>query len=196
MLCWPPCHLAGVHLVVSNLLAPPQLQTDEEFTEASKRLYGFIAEHLGEHALLNQGQAHFPTGHPLRRELLVPQGEFQRPILEAHYLERTAQAHQMALEAGLVYAHDPHGGFTCHNCGGVLVWFSPVHCKMGNEEDCTFYKTYCDGCEWHEQHFTDDGRHCGHCGAAVPIKALTPAELTKAYADMAELAALGEAQFA
>lgn len=187
MLEW---HNAGVHLVVSNLLATPTMQSDDEFIEASKRLHGYVLEHVGEHALIMQGSMHYPTGHRLRRKYFVPEGPTHQEHLD-NYEARAKVARTMARQAGLIYEYAPDPTFHCHNCGHWILRYAFAGCQ---NDPCTQFTHYC-LCWSHEQHTSDDGRHCGKCGAAVPIKMLPYDKMRQAYKDAGELAARGDAQF-
>jgi pyruvate formate lyase activating enzyme len=168
----------GVHLIVGDLVAPPFMQPDAVFTEAAKAFYGWIAETLGEHALVLITAIYQPG--PLKEN---PAGMLVRgPEGEAAYRDRLCEALGLAAAAGLPYAHpkstDP---IRCHACGGVLLAFTEA-CTAGwhasgvaEDTPCVMPRSFC---PWwsHEQHVTPGGR-CGHCGTAVPVVCLDPAAL-------------------
>jgi hypothetical protein len=156
------------------------MQTDAETKEACQRLYGWLADCLGEQALLLITPMMDPG----------PQQSGLRPWYEGmllsartggeatgvNYWERLQMAHALAKEAGLVYAHQKRSDelFHCHNCGELLLGlYSPrMYC-----EPCTMAEHFCHF--WrHEQHITE-GR-CDHCCVDVPLKVLPPHELNQA----------------
>lgn len=175
---------AGVHLLISDLVATPVMQTDVMMVEAQERLYPWIAETIGEHTPVMLGAMHTPDNVRPPEPFLVKKTEAHY----AEYLERYYASHARAQAAGLPYAHMAWNPIhiTCHACRGVLLHIADPQCSL--EEACMLHKTYCD-CWSHEQHVTADasgrGGTCDHCGAPVPIVTLIPAELAARRADAA-----------
>jgi pyruvate formate lyase activating enzyme len=182
---------AGVHLVVGDLIAPPFMQPDGVFTEAAKSFYGWIADTLGEHALVLITAIYEPgpmKGKPAAMLERTPGGA-------AAYRDRLEEALALARAAGLPYAHhkSPDEPVRCHACGGVLLRFWE-NCTAGwhasgvtPDRPCVMPRSYC---PWwsHEQHVTPGGL-CGHCGTAVPVVCLGPAELAAERAKVTAAAA-------
>jgi hypothetical protein len=168
----------GVHLLISDLVATPVMQTDAALVDAQERLYAWIAETLGAHTPILQVVMHTPTNVRPFAPMLVKKTEAQY----AEYWERFFATLDRAQAAGLVYAHaaiDPIH-IDCHNCGELLLRIPNPACAL--EEACMLHRTYC-ACHTHEQHVTADasgrGGTCDHCGAAVPIVTLAPVQLAE-----------------
>lgn len=174
---------AGAHLLISDLLATPVMQTDAVMVDAQQRLYAWIAEEIGEHTPVLQGAMHTPDNVNPPEPFLVKKTNAHY----AEYLDRWHGTHDRARTAGLHYAHMATTliTITCHRCGELLLRVPDPDC--GLEEACMLHKTYC-ACHDHEQHVTamPDGRGgmCDHCGASVPIVTLSAAQLAerRAYA--------------
>jgi len=153
----------GVHLIVGDLIAPPHMQDDATFTEAAKRFYGWIAEHLGPLTDIITTPIFRPGPD---REDGSPAATLTRTDAEHnHYAARLGAALELAHAAGLPYAHDkePSRPIRCHQCGGILLRFTET-CAAGREASgvrhlnrCEMARTYC---PWwtHEQHVTGDSR--------------------------------------
>jgi pyruvate formate lyase activating enzyme len=62
---------AGVHLLISDLVATPVMQTDAVMVEAQQRLYAWIADELGEHTPILQAVMHTPENVQPPQPLLV-----------------------------------------------------------------------------------------------------------------------------
>lgn len=159
---------AGVHLIVSDVVAPPQMQSEVAAAAAQGALFGWIAAHLGplteciitpmvRPALVRQGNS-FVDSHFMLR------GGASGMDLAEYWL-RIERAIEIARDAGLVYAHTKNNDETirCHACDGILLRFpSP----MMDCEPCIMAKEFCPYWQ-HEEHVT--GGKCDHCGAAVPV---------------------------
>jgi pyruvate formate lyase activating enzyme len=177
-----------IRVVISDLIATPTMQPDDEFEQAATALYKWLAETFGQIDLM-LGVMHRRAGMPNQMQPLIPPGD--GPL--EHYAGRYHQALAIARACGNHYAHHMTGeGFalTCHNCGALLLKTLPGPCQYA---PCQRHFYFCT-CWSHEQNVTD--QHCDQCGARVPITTLSPAELATAHQNAAELAELGAAAFA
>jgi pyruvate-formate lyase-activating enzyme len=173
---------AGVFVLVGDLVAPPHMQDGKTFTEAAKRMYGWIGENLGPLTPVLVTPI-FPPGpmksEPSARMLVRDDAE------QEAYTGRLHEALQLAWDAGLPYAHmkSEKARIDCHECGGVLLAFTRRCAEGGAEAFGEEWPKPCMMplyCPWwsHEQHVTPDGR-CGHCGARVPVAVLSERELER-----------------
>lgn len=183
---------AGVWLLIGDVIAPPQMQTDAAAAEAQRRLYGWIAEHLGPHTpvLITPMMVPGPQrpGQASRWDGFLLSAQTGAADYHAYY-DRQARARELAVAAGLVYVHSKRDdeGIRCHACGGLLLRFqSPMLA-------CTPCTMATHGCHYwtHEQHVTD-GR-CDHCQAAVPIVTLSDGDLAAMRAHVVPLSQRAEA---
>jgi pyruvate-formate lyase-activating enzyme len=175
-------HAAGVYVVVGDVLAPPQMQSDQVAAEAQRRFYGWIAEQLGPMTPLDQMPMLQPFGHPrAAQEYLLPSQDDETTDA---YVWRIWESRAQAHEAGLRYPHHLLEDVGCHACGEVLL--------RSRRPDpactpCEMRSSFCS--RWgHEQHVTD-GR-CDWCGTDVPIVTLSRAELERSQATIQELKAI------
>lgn len=169
----------GVHLIIGDVVAPPHMQDEGETIEAQNRLYGWIADNLGEHTpvlitpMMQPGPQQ-PDKEARLNGLFLPGTAVAADMVR--YSQRVYASLGRARAAGLAYAHLKTNTetITCHSCGGVLLCFqSPMKC-------CDPCLMPTDFCRWwkHEQYVTN-GR-CDHCGTAVPIVTATAEELAAA----------------
>ena len=177
---------AGVHLVIGDVIAPPQMQSAEVATEAQRRLYGWLAAELGPMTLALITSMMVPGA----QEEAIEQNRLSGFLLSGNateeewraYLDRVYEARAIAQEAGLPYAHMKTDDevITCHACGGLLLRFTS---PMSTCRPCILPTHFCPW--WTHKQFVTDGR-CDHCGVAVPIVTLAKAELQKAQRIVAE----------
>lgn len=176
----------GAHITISDLIATPIQQTDQEFEESAQAFYGWLYDTFPLVDVLH-GHMHFPDGHPNYLAPLLPPDSG----LEIQYAARLALTDELTTEAGLPYGHFNRyeWDLKCHNCGHDLLRFRGKDCP---QDDCTMFRHYCT-CWTHEQFVTNG--HCDHCGARVPVHTLTPAALEDARQTAADLAYLGADAF-
>lgn len=162
---------SGAYVLLSNVLAPPQMQDNQAFMEAEHRFTTTIAEECGPLtpvliALMEQpGPKKFGSG-----QLLLP-----RSMDPNSYLWRVLLARRLAAETGLAYYHTNNDPVHCHACGGLLI---VKRSPMRSCTPCILHTHFCP--HWtHEQHVTADGC-CGHCGASVPVRVCPDAQLAEA----------------
>lgn len=168
---------AGVPMVVSDLLAPPQMQSDEEAKDAQEYLYPWIARELGEMTPIFIVPMRRPGTTLEQVESSTDYGSFllgygANDETYWHYVARFTEARKRASGAGLLYVLPHQTGpaeVRCHNCGNVLVKVfhrhrAGQHCIL---PDCLLGISYC-MFKWHEQNVTSDSK-CGSCGARVPV---------------------------
>jgi pyruvate formate lyase activating enzyme len=162
---------SGAYVLLSNILAPPQMQDNQAFMEAERQFTSTIAEVCGPHqpvliALMEQpGPEKFGKG-----EMLLP-----RSMNPDRYLWRVVLARKLAVSAGLAYYHSNNDPVHCHACGGLLI---VKRSPMRSCAPCILHTHFCP--HWtHEQHVTADGC-CDHCGAAVPVRVCSDAQLVDA----------------
>jgi pyruvate formate lyase activating enzyme len=160
---------AGVFVLVGDLVAPPHMQSDDEFEHAAFEFYTWVRENLGNMTPVLSTGIMFPGPQGTHKKGLM----VTPPHTAEEYAQRIDAAVVMARRVGLPYAHGKrvHETIRCHNCGGVLLSFwnrsqrpenpSGIFCK-----NCLMPRHYCNW-EGHDQFVTDG--HCDHCGAAVPI---------------------------
>lgn len=163
---------AGVHLIVGDVIAPPRLQPDPAFAAAVESFYTWVYQNLGELAEVLITAMMIPGPAASSKDgFFLPARASDADVV--NYSRRITWAIDQAQTIGLPYAHNKTAmvPIICHNCGGeLLAWKPPtVYCHP-----CLMPMQYCD--RWgHEQHVT--AGHCDHCGAAVPVATLSPAEL-------------------
>ena len=151
---------SGVRVTVSDTIAAPQMQTDEQTEEAQKRLYSWVADTLGPLTVLHLGEMHRFNDNLTSFEPLL-----SSRMEDAHqrYAERQARTIEIAHECGLHYVENDDAStdkvITCHACDGVLMRKPAV-----TYDGVNVYHTP------HEQHVTD-GR-CDHCSTVVPVATL------------------------
>lgn len=184
---------AGVHLLISDLIATPIQQADEAIVDAAPRLYAWIARELGEHTPVLHAHMHPPDNARSNATYLVP----QRPTAIRRYSARLDWVCDQARAAGLHYGHLSTAGLrlTCHACGGLLLQYHPPRTATGvpcprqaadPPGPCAMFTAYCN-CWSHTQHVTDG--KCDHCGAGVPIVTLSRDELAAARRHVAKTTA-------
>lgn len=170
---------AGVRVSLSDVIPAAHMQTDAAAEDAQRRFYGWAIEACGPLVVLHIGELHKFAGNLLSTTPLISaqNGDIDR------YRARVLRAVALAKVAGLHYVHNDDAAqvLTCHACGGVLVrTFAP-----SDRDGLKIYPA-------HEQYVTDS--HCAHCGAAVPVVTLTPAQLVEARRRWNAEAAPGEQQ--
>jgi pyruvate formate lyase activating enzyme len=170
---------AGVHLIVGDLIAPPYMQDDTVFEESARRFYDHLAAELGTStpvlttAIFEPGPM---TDGPMASVLVGRDGDPDA------YADRVSRARELARAAGLPYVHGKEAldqTIACHGCGGALLEFRE-RCTAGwyasdlsDDNPCVMAKSYCPW--WRVQtHVT--GSQCDHCGAPVPVVALSEEE--------------------
>lgn len=166
---------AGVHLIIGDVIAPGQLQSDSAFDQSIDAFYGWIRDNLGEKTeilitsmLIPGPESNKPTGG--NGGLFLPGNS---TILDkVEYASRMEKARSCARGIGFHYAHfktvsDP---IRCHACGNELLVFSPpkVYCVP-----CLMPFQFCD--KWDVESHVTNG-HCDSCGTQVPVITLTPKE--------------------
>lgn len=164
---------AGVHLIIGDVIAPMQMQTDQAFEKCTLEFYSWIRDYLGDLSeilitpLLYPG----PSGSGSRSGYLLPAAA--SPKDETIYTLRIHEAVNTARELGLHYAHHKtvEDRIFCHNCGAELLSFiSPsVYC-----EPCLMPYQFCD--QWDVIFHVDGESHCEKCGAWVPVVPLSHEE--------------------
>lgn len=185
MLTWKR---AGVFVLVGNLVAPPHMQDDATFTEAAKKMYGWVAENLGPltPVLVSPISPPGPTRSPHAAD---EKNLVRTPAEQEAYGARLYEALQLARATGLPYAHaksmDEVAQVRCHECGGLLLAVTGA-CIEGAAAAGDQWERPCVMplyCPWwtHEQHVTPDSR-CGHCGTAVPVVCLSSGDLEREHA--------------
>jgi pyruvate-formate lyase-activating enzyme len=182
----------NVHVIVGDLIAPPQMQTDATFEESARRLYAWIAEELGPDTCVLITAIEKPgPQRPGKREsgegLLVPKRDGISAIIA--YEQRQERTLDLAHAAGLHYAHRKRvvETFTCRQCAAPLLQIRSFcedawTCRTDGStyEPCTpgdggtpYFCPF-----WgHDQHVISvpdqPGGTCAHCGATVPITVLS-----------------------
>lgn len=173
---------AGVHVQISDVIAPPHMQTDAAAEEAMRRLYGWIADELGPLTPVRICHMRYPEGirrgeGKIGRAMLPPRADEGQRL---SWIARPLWAEGMARQTGLPYAHirGDDRPIRCHNCGEVLL--DPRQdCRMEGVGACLMVQGFCPF--WgHEQHVTA-GR-CDHCQATVPVIALSEVQLAASWA--------------
>lgn len=162
-------HSAGVHLSFGDVIAPPQMQADTDRQAAQERLYRWIHDEIG--ALTPCALQ--PMVSPRDQSMFL----LSSTASELAYGRCVLHSLALARSVGLAYAYTRTDDtvLRCHACGGMLLRFqSPMKSCL----PCEMYGYFCR--HWrHEQHVTD-GR-CDHCGASVPIVAMSEVELNTAW---------------
>ncbi len=164
---------AGVHVIVGDLIAPPQMQSDAEAERAQRELYEWVAAELGPQTPLLVTPMAPPGPRQASSGFLVAPGQQDR------YLHRCLTALARARGAGLLgLAKSNQTTVRCPACGApILVITLPVENCDEERDGCAMPWKYCKW--WSHAQYATDGR-CDHCGASVPIVTLRPSELEQA----------------
>jgi hypothetical protein len=90
------------------------------------------------------------------------------------YMDRLDAALDLAISAGLPYAHQKLAGYQgigCHACGAELVSLTEG-CGTGDDRKCQAMNYCC--ASWDVQTSVTSDSRCTKCGALVPIVAMLP----------------------
>jgi pyruvate formate lyase activating enzyme len=179
----------NVHVIVGDLIAPPHMQTDSAFEEHAKWMYDWIVAHLGEHTPVLITPIARPGPMAAGQsdlDWLLPRRAGDAAIIA--YQLRQERAYDLAKAAGLHYAHHKRKRetFTCHQCGGRLLTIRSFCDDAWERHPTSAYEPCVNDADgpafcpfWSHEQFVTDGR-CDHCGAAVPIVTVSPAEIAAA----------------
>jgi pyruvate-formate lyase-activating enzyme len=167
--------LAGVSLVVGDLIAPPHMQADDAAEQAQRRLYEWVRRELGD----LQPLVVWPMVAQGKKEAIAKRLGAMIPSRDMYddYVSRVGSALEIARGAGLKYAFARSSTMLvtadqrwlheddevpCHHCGALLFRAPRVHpVEVHNPVfEITAMK---------------NGR-CGQCGVEVPVVASANAE--------------------
>lgn len=168
---------AGVHLIIGDVIAPMQMQSDQAFEKSTLDFYSWIRDYLGNLSEILITPLLYPGANPSgnKNGYLLPASATEMD--ESIYTLRLHEAVGTARDLGLHYAHHKivADRICCHNCGAELLSFiSPsVYC-----EPCLMPHQFCD--QWDVIFHVDKESHCENCGAWVPVVPLSAGEQERA----------------
>ena len=157
---------AGVHLIIGDVIAPMQLQSDQAFKESTREFYSWVRDHLGELTEILPTPLLYPgaSSSSNKSGYLLPSTASR--LDETKYTFRLHSAVNLARDLGLPYAHHKtvKDSIRCHQCGSELLTFLPpsVYC-----EPCLMPFQFCD--RWGVIQYVDEGGYCSNCGTKVPV---------------------------
>ena len=167
---------AGVHLIIGDVIAPMQLQSDHAFEESVRAFYSWVRDHLGELTEILPTPLLFPgpSSSTKKNGYLLPGNATAAD--EDEYTHRLHHAVNVARDLGLPYAHHKtvRDSIRCHKCGNELLTFVPpsVYCQP-----CLMPFQFCD--RWGVIQYVDEGGFCASCGAKVPVVPQSQSEIDR-----------------